>query len=201
MGKVEGIKQDGSNWIAIGPNKWVYDLNITNPPFVSGHIQRSVNVRKLDSGEIVDRYRAGDFVFGDKVGNYIVDPYNNTYFYNFGLIKGDYVNERAPSSINVRNKPNGQIVGRINTLGKVEGIKQDGSNWIAIGPNKWVYDLNITNPPFVSGHIQRSVNVRKLDSGEIVDRYRAGDFVFGDKVGNYIVDPYNNTYFYNFGLY
>ncbi len=46
----------------------------------------------------------------------------------------------------MRNKPNGEIVGSINALGKVEGIKKSGSNWIAIGPNRWVYDLNISNP-------------------------------------------------------
>lgn len=66
------------------------------------------------------------------------------YIYDLNMRQKGTISANIPYTVNVRNKPNGTIISKINQYSYISGIKYD-NGWIEIGVNRWIYDSGISD--------------------------------------------------------
>lgn len=168
--------------------------------YISGYTLEAVTKRSSASSKSrnVGYLPKFNFIMGYKYGNWIKLYDESAYIYNYGIVENvdEIVEEYAPSVLNIRNKPNGKIVGKIKPLQKIKGLKI--GNWIIIGRNKWIYDSNVSDPERVSGYLPTATNIRSLKTGKVIKQGDKFDYIGGRRVGKYIIT--GDGYLYNYGL-
>ena len=87
-----------------------------------------------------------------------------------------YVN--AKKGLNVRNKPNGYIVGGLSNGAAVTVYETDG-NWSRIGTNKWVYSNYLTSYMAVASNSVKTISGVKYTTG----KYRVNASVLNVRTG------------------
>ena len=87
-----------------------------------------------------------------------------------------YVN--AKKGLNVRNKPNGHIVGGLSNGAAVTVYETDG-NWSRIGTNKWVYSNYLTSYMAVASNSVKTISGVKYTTG----KYRVNASILNVRTG------------------
>lgn len=87
-----------------------------------------------------------------------------------------YVN--AKKGLNVRNKPNGHIVGGLSNGVAVTVYEADG-NWSRIGTNKWVYSNYLTSYMTVASNSVKTISGVKYTTG----KYRVNASILNVRIG------------------
>lgn len=180
-----------------GNHLYIYDFGLLSGQPVNGYLEYSSAARHGVKGEFVRNYPAGTYIEGTKLSNGYIVLDNGLSIYDFGILKGSRVSGYIPAAANIRNAPNGKIVGSYYQYKQISGIKN--GNWIALYNGKYIYDFGLIKGEPVRGYASRTTNARISPTGKIVGSVKYGDLIQGNKVGNYI-HLKNGRYIYNFGL-
>lgn len=190
--KVTGFAQ--GDYILLNNGLYVYNFGLSHTPMIKGYLYRTTNVRTSPTGNIVDVYPVGTEISGFAVDEYIRLE-NGYYLYNFGITQGQRVVGYLNTDVNVRDLPNGKLIGRLEIGTKVSGFIE--GDYIRLDNATFVYNFglveNFKDVDFpleygseVEGHTTTIVNVRTSPDGLLVGTISSGKYVEGIAEGKWI---------------
>lgn len=186
------------NWIKLdGAEGYIYNYGVyesfigINVPALVIRERPSSSSRNLG---IKSAFTKIELIKPDENSNWLKIVGEPGYIYNMNIVSHDvfYYDTNTPYTINVRNKPNGNIVETIKSGGRVRGVSEHDSNWIQIGVNKYVYNSFINDRNVVAGFLNYDTNIRSIADGKVVKVLPKNTYVMGVTLGNkiYIGDKY-----------
>lgn len=104
---------------------------------------------------------------------------------NNAQASSNYISGYTSTTLNVRSKPNGPIVGKIDPAEKITGFQNNG--WIKLPSGNYICNLGIVQGKQVSGYTLQALNVRKSPGGKILSVLNKFSYVKGVKIDNYIL--------------
>lgn len=183
------------NWIKLDNGNYIYNFGLVEGTPVSGYTLQDLNVRRQPAGEILSVLNKFSYVEGVKSGNYILTDAGG-YIYGYDLAQGELVEVMLNTDTNVRKSPGGELVNVAKRYSVVKGV-ENGNN-LAIGHERYIYNLGYTYAENKSGFIGRDLNVRNTPNGNIVSTIDFGTHVEGPVFGNWMqLEDGNFVYIYD----
>ncbi|MDO4605553.1 MAG: glycoside hydrolase family 3 N-terminal domain-containing protein, partial [Helcococcus sp.] len=184
---IEGEHEEGSNWVKFdyyGKEAYVHKSLLIDEKEIKGFVKNNTNIRQKPNGKIVDLLEAGKYVEGTiNVNNLNWVKINEGYIYKPLVVNTLDVEGLASSLVNIRQTPNGKIIGLLEIGEYVKGyVDTDNPNWIRIshnGKTGYVSRALISDKVKLRGIISTLSNVRQEPNGKIVGRLKLGDLVEG----------------------
>lgn len=130
---VSGIK-NVNNWIRLDNGNYLYDFGLLETIRVKGFLPVPTNVRTTPNGKILRVEKIDSLISGNKNVNGWINLDKGNYLYDFGLKSTIPVEGYVSSTINLREKPNGTILGVINAGMYVHGNLNADNYVITVGP-------------------------------------------------------------------
>ncbi|MDO5026706.1 MAG: hypothetical protein Q4E50_02620 [Tissierellia bacterium] len=199
LDKIEGIRRE-DGWIAMGVDSWIYDLNISYPEDVRGYLLEDTDIMSLDTRDVIGTARKLEHFWGVKVGDYIVNSHENKYIYDIGLHESEYVAGYLPVDTNLISISDGKVIKVIPKLNWFTGEKVEEYIISEFGET-YIYDPGLTQGEWVNGYLDQDVDLISVESGEVINVIPKFSIVYGQKVGEYIIEAESNNYFYDSGIY
>lgn len=215
---IEG--NSNGEYIRLKDGSIIYDVNVINGKKISGYTTESFYVRKSPYGSIVKTIYKDKYIEGILYNNWI-------YLYDGNVISAKALNNSVNSKkvsgyiskdVNIRTKPNGKVIGKLNSGKYITGILQ--GKWIKLNSGEYIYnfgfknmkkkiikDNNFTidklNTKIVYGYLKSETNVRKSPNGKIFDTLPKYSFIKGyvDVNNHNWLRLNNNAYIRNTSLY
>lgn len=160
---------------------------------VEGYTAKILNIRENPNGKTISYIPRFSFVSGEKSKNWIKLS-NNRYIFDLGLIEGEKVEGYIPKSTNIRHYYNNRVIGVKPGLTKITGIKS--GDWITFefnGGLAKLYDFGLIEGRAVKGYVSTTTNVRNTPTGYVIGQNKAGTYIEGIKVGDWIWFDYNGV--------
>ncbi len=183
---VSGIKS-ANNWIRLEDGNFLYDFGLLETIRVKGFLPVSTNVRTAPNGKILRAEAMDSLISGYKNINGWINLDKGNYLYDFGLKSTIPVEGYVDSTINLREKPNGTILGVINAGMYVHGNLTSDNYVITVGPTnsgkKTVYLYNFgLYKKHHKGYTRMALNIR---SGASLSSRVIGSLPYGTYINKF----------------
>lgn len=193
LSEVEGTLE--GNWIRLSNGNYIYNFGLVEGTPVSGYTLQDLNQRRTPAGEIISVLDKFSYVEGIKTGNYILTD-TGRYIYGYDLAQGNLVEVMVNTDTNIRKSPGGSLVGVLGRYSVVKGV-ENGNN-LAIGHERYIYNLGYSYAKYNEGYVGRALNVRNTPNGNLVKTIDFDTYVSGPIFDNWMkLEDGNFVYIYD----
>ncbi len=195
-GEVIGALRAGNSVSGIqSPDGWLYfDRNGVEakayisllqyiPVKIPYYAQKIVNVRNALNGEIIGCLNPFDQVTGTTMGDWVYFTYQGQAAKAYApfLSNDPYVEAYILKGTNIRQSPNGTIIGSTKNPKYIKGLIEQ--NWIRFVEDnqvKYVYKgCTSVNSPSYKGYLSCRANIRKRPNGTLLGSEKTGYYIQG----------------------
>ena len=161
------------------------------------YIKAGSNIRSTPGGTIIETLKLPIHVTGTVQGNYLKFTYKNqTTYAHLGVTSNSPppITGYTTCTVNVRNAPNGDVIGSLSIGSKVSGTLE--VNWVKFnysGNTGYIYaSLLQADPVEVTRYVLAGSNLRNKPGGTIIETLKMPIYVTGIIEGDYLKFTYKN---------